>query len=408
MASLSSNPHRLQPAVHQDASTEDFFDTAELPKVAKWATAGFGALTGLLTFFGIKNQMLSRVLNEDRTPALWVIVMIGAGVVVSAIGLGLKGTVRAQAWMLVVAITVVLGLTMQFLDNDWNDNAWAGWAARGTGIALVGLALLAYGRRWLMPAAIALILLATTCTSAGLYTAAKLSITANGSNESLNVRAVLATSGDDPGLKITLKGAKQRDGQVVVYGYREPPEKLPSSIDSGAIGKDSNAVRLWRTAFYASNSRTVNETYTLPIQGRDWAVIQVSSCVLSADEADVDKASCTPTEQTVFTGGRALATPVPVGTLALRPGGKRITAKATATGLRTGEYLRVWLRREGSRKARAMVKTAQQTAAPDTNGAVAWAGTYTTSSGVRWRLIVARCTINKPCRATTGTTVARL
>lgn len=408
MASLSSNPKRLRPAVHQDASTDDFFDTAELPKVAKWATAGFGALTGLLTFFGIKNQMLSRVLNEDRTPALWVIVMIGAGVVISAIGLGLKGTVRAQAWMFVVAIIVVLGLTMQFLQNDWNDTAWTGWAAWGVGIALVVLALFAFGRRWLMPAAIALILLATACTSAGLYTAAKLSITANGSAESLNVRAVLATGGDDPGLKITLKGAKQRDGQAVVYGYREPPKKLPSLIDREAIAKDSNAVRLWRTAFYASNSRTVNETYTLPILGRDWAVIQVSSCVQSAHDEDVDKASCTPKEQTVFTGGRALATPVPVGTLALRPGGRKIAAKVTATGLRTGEYVRVWLRREGSRKARAMVKAAQQTAAPDTNGAVTWAGTYTTRDGVRWRLIVARCTINKPCRVAAGTTVARL
>lgn len=392
----------LAPTTEQQSEAGQIFDQDKLPKLADWSAGGFAALAALLTFFGVKDGLLTRILNEAPTESLWVLVTVGAGVVLAAFALAVKATQYLKVWLVTVAVALVALVTSMLL-KDFNESALPGMMLWVAVAVLVVFTLMAFFKRWTMPMAAALIVLATACTASGLYSATKISVEAKAAPESMRVRAQLTGEGHARTLEISLAGSKQRDGVVLVIGSPRLPTdtKAPKPSSAGETG----AVQLWRSFFSADENRAVSEKFTVPVETGQWSRIAVLSCV---NERSADQ--CTPKERYTFVGGRTLTPASVTGTLALKAGGKRLVAAVTASGLLNSEYVRVWVEPMGSANAVRLGTAARQTLGPDAEGAASWSDTFPRSSTPTvkaWRLRTVVCESGKPCSRAGSTVQAR-
>lgn len=381
----------------RDAAQDAIFDQNKLPDLAKWSTGGFGALAALLTFFGVKDELLTRILSADPTAALWAMLLIGAGLVLSAFGLAVKGDAVVMVWVLAAAVTVAAGVSAVLLE-DLGETRVTTILLIGSLIGLIGFIVLAEIQEWMIPVSAALVVLATACTALGLYSAAKISVTAKAAPEDMRVSAKFTGTQDPLNLEITLAGSKQEAGDVVVAATRTTPVPTAGSASAMQLG-DPGAVVLWRSSFSADGNKAVAESYSVPVDSTQWAKVSVLECT---------GAGCVPSEKATFAGGRAV-TPASVGgSMALTSGGRVLTTSVAATGLLNSEYLRVWIRPEGSARVVKTASAVTQTLVPDEDGTIAWSTKVGTTTGVRrWDLRAAICTQGTPCRLASAQFVAR-
>jgi len=173
----------------------------------KWAAGGFTLLTGLLTFFGIKEGVLARVVHENQISAMGVLLLLGLGVLLGFAAPAMTGPKRVPvAWVLVV-VTLLLWLT-ELLSKDMAIEFLPVplWQVKllMTGVALAAfVVLVATGLR--MPWSYAFAVVAVCSVSSGLYVAAKISIMDNGAPGTASVTATFDKA-ESPGL-LTIKVA---------------------------------------------------------------------------------------------------------------------------------------------------------------------------------------------------------
>ena len=385
----------LQATVDRAQADGDFFDQQKLPELAKWATGGFGALAALLTFFGVKDGLLTRILNEDATASLWALLMLGAGLVLSAFGLAIKSTTYVKVYLIALFTLLFAGFTSVFL-KDFGESNWATILLGIVGIGLLLFVCVAFVAKWVVPATAGLIVIASACTAMGLYSAAKISVEARGAPETLRVRVKLAGEGRAKILQISLTGSKQADGVVVVTGSRRGLAAT-RGIASKQSELTSSDVQVWRSYFAADENRSVSESYEVPVQTSRWSRLTVLTCAkLDKDGKEVKK-DCDPRENYTFVGGRALDKPSIGGTLSVKK--NQLTATLNAAALLDGEYVRMFLRPHWSGHTGREAAKTKQALIPDSEGAISWSQEVASSPGVRWTLRAAICVEGvRPCR----------
>jgi len=165
-----------------------------------WAGGGFALLTGLLTFFGIKEGVLARVVHDNPLAAMGILLFLGLGVLLAVVAPSIKmgaGAARAPLWFLLLVI-VALMLATEWLSKDFADSPWSGQfnTAKIT-LTVVSVAVIFLLRftSLRMPWSYAFAVLAVALVSAGLYIAAKTTIL-----DSTTEGAITATAsfGDAP------------------------------------------------------------------------------------------------------------------------------------------------------------------------------------------------------------------
>lgn len=311
------------------------FDTDKVADLAKWSAAGFGMLTALLTFLGIQDGMLTRVFFEDPTAALWSFILIGLGVVLAFVALALHAATPARLLWVALAGLVVGGVTAALLKNiDATEVTTKLLWLTGALLALVVVALVLVPIKAPLP--VVVLLVATISTSCGLYAAAKISVEVKSAPETMKVRVRLTGTGGTQSLQIALSGSKQSDGVVEVVASSTPMStgRRPRPTVAGQVPQS----RLWRSFFSADETRSVAESYDVPVDLSQWSTVSVQECVGVA---------CAPKEVASFAGGAALHDGSIGGDL--QPGSARKLLQAVVTGvhLLEGDRVIVQLRPAG-------------------------------------------------------------
>lgn len=356
------------PVVTLKSPEVDSFDPAGLGSAAKWASTGFATLTALLTFFGIKDGMLTRILAEEPTASLWALILVGAGVVLSLFGIAVRKDVYLySAWIFGGIIVMSACSAVLLKDVDEADITDA--------MLVASFAVLAVGLFWsvLRAHTIALtagiLVLAVSATAHGLYAAAKIAVEARGAPE--NLRVTVDLTGDSPSrtLEVKLAGAKQDAGIVTVIGYRAERVRNPDTGQPDAtVGWP-----LWESYFDGDDTRTVSETYHVPVDTTRWAEVGIEVCTDSSDDASTDgeRPSCEPTERAHYrTDGAERPGAALSGSLDRNTTGRSVTAAVMGRNIPAAQRMIIVVRAHRARGA--PLSLTRATAIPNSSGTAKW------------------------------------
>jgi hypothetical protein len=97
--------------------TVDPISHDKLDGALTWAAAGFTALAGLLTFFGLKEGTLDQSLRLYPAATICVFVLLGLGVVATLFAKAIHPGSRLRVWALIAAIILMLLCASVFLPN---------------------------------------------------------------------------------------------------------------------------------------------------------------------------------------------------------------------------------------------------------------------------------------------------
>ena len=115
------------------------FVADKLSDLSKWAASGFALLASILSFLGIKEGYLDRIIAESPQASVFVFAALGLGVVASLIAATTNPLWNVYAvWMIaaVLAVAVVTYLAVPDLDGD-NKTTTLAWVGLAIGVALV-------------------------------------------------------------------------------------------------------------------------------------------------------------------------------------------------------------------------------------------------------------------------------
>ncbi len=369
-------------------TTRGPFDPTKLGKAAKWSSAGFVALTSVLTFLGIKDGMLTRILTDEPTASLWALILVGGGVVLSLFAVAVKDRTHLYVAWLILGILAMSVCSAALLKNI-NETAVTGWMLVLAFVVLTIALIWSWARGTTIALAAGLLVLAVSATSFGLYAAAKVSIATKAAPEDLRVRATLTGEIPTQTLEVTLAGSKQRDGIVAVVGYRAERDRDPRT---GRPVASAGGRHLWESYFNVDETRTVSETYAVPVNTRNWAEVSIQTCTEEKSDAEI-RPNCVPVERTSYLTGTALKPDVALGgSMKVSPDGKDLTATLTASNVDPGQQVAIRFRPRG-KDARAKVATVlKATAFPDAAGTATWTARLPVQ-GVRWALHAVVCDV---------------
>jgi hypothetical protein len=305
--------------------TSGVVSTEGLEKAADWAAVGFTLLTGLLTFFGITEGVLDRVLRDEPTAALLVFVLVGLGLVSALLGRGLVATQGLRGTWLVLAITALGWVAARVYPNIGEVRGLSDL----TRVLLVVSAVAAVGLYRLgiaLPAAA--IILAVASTSLGLYGVAKISVLSKLATETPRVDAAFTSTPAGDMLSVTVKVAREDDEQVkvVAKGRHDDRDYLGTVVGEALLAPDG--------------SGDVDRTVAFPLVRAEWTTVEVWYCLLRAH------GWCPRLERAVLLAGNPRQGRATVGATIVR-GEKAATARVVARAVPRGTTIAVRLVRAG-------------------------------------------------------------
>lgn len=330
-------------------------DEQALPGLAKWMAGGFTFLSAILTFFGIKEGVLDRIVRTNARASLLVFCLIGLAVVAGAVAPVLARDWQIRAWVVVAAIAVlvlVVGVSLPDLDGTSGGSGWT-WAPPV--VAVVVVAAVARSRLY-MPLIAAALVVGIACLGLGLYGAAKLSVEAKMLNSRVEVRAVEKKNA----LTISVRDdAMGGDGYLLVRARAQTQRR-----GAGAT--------ILSTRLFPDAAGTVDRDLVLPLPDQRVAGVEITArdCTAHGKDAVDDERDCTAKDPVSFFLRRSLPGAAPlVGGDIHALGAHRLNASVHALRVSRDKYVIASLVRViGSR--RAVVTAARLVPAPD--GSVRW------------------------------------
>jgi hypothetical protein len=358
----------LAPPTPEDSAGP--FLTDKLSDLSKWAASGFALLASVLSFLGIKEGYLDRIIAESAQASVFVFTALGLGVLASLIAASTNPLWNVYAvWMIaaVLGLAVTTYLAVPDIDGD-NAPTTLAWVGLGIGVALV---IYAFANReyWKLALPVALLLIAVTATSAGLYSAVKISVASKALPEDLEVGTptVRVVNGLAQVL-VSLKGSQQtyRAGLVQVTGV--------------ATDRDGS-IQIGTKRYRPDETNGVEQTLPFPLAFRPWQSITVSRCEFAKGAN-----TCAPAAEGTYAVDASLFSSSVTATM--RPRGRLVEAGTVGRSVPKSHYLRfkVW-RSTGKEWRRVM----QAEIAPSSSGVARWTSRLPATERTRWKLQVQVC-----------------
>lgn len=264
--------------VSSTAPSQTVIDESKLSGLATWMAGAFTLLAGILTFFGVKEGLLDRLLRTTPRPAILVFCLLGVAVFAGMVAPVLKVQGRIRAVVVLAGIGLLGGVVLLALpDIAPGEDEWIG-VALPLIVVSVGLAagLLLWGA--MIPLIAGALMVGLACLSFGLYGAVKLSVASKlDSEEALVAAEVKGAPGPERIVAVTVAAAKMDSSQHLEVAV------VSSRGNDG--DRDIGRARVYPDAAGAA-SKTLQ--FSLPNERLEGVsvrsrVCRISDCVLSGD-----------------------------------------------------------------------------------------------------------------------------
>jgi hypothetical protein len=375
---LASRLHRVVLAEDADPA---ILNSAALNDVAKWSAAGFTALAAILTFFGIKEGVLDRLLRADPTAALFVFILVGLGVLSGIIAPAFETTKRIYVFFVVFAVTTLAVLTWLIMPNLDQEGRGSITLGMSLGLLVTLIAAAVVLNRVPVSLKAAVLVFGVACTSIGLYGAAKLSVLSKTFGLEPQVTATIRVTEGRDVLDVSVSAERQDDKVLLVEAIG-----VRNVSVNGVKGRQEHSLGAVRLA--PDGTGVISTTVSFPVVRSAWHKFIVRSCdAESCSSQNCSTESCSTGIERLRLAG-TLPELAPRLSGALGPGSSRRTARATvkaeAMPADMGLAVSVIRYRAGTatRLGRAAVLS-------NGNGIAAWAGTL--RSMKRGDRLVLRC-----------------
>jgi hypothetical protein len=341
-------------SVHSGRAADKLLNPEGLTKATDWAAVGFTALAAVLTFFGIKDGLLDRLLRSDPTGALWIFILVGIGVVCALFAPAVQKRATVHATPVLLVLLALGGLTLYFLRNITGEDRREGTNVVAVAAIAFLVALLIALRDVKAPAAAALLVIGVASASMGLYGAAKLSVLSKSFATDSRITATLATTESGERVNVTVLANQREHNELYVQVVGNSSSPAPGLPQLAIIGTARLA---------ADDAGDIDASLAFPVNSPVWDTISVRAC---------DRRPCLRASEVVqLLGGRALSSEHRVsGTLS--PGATESSATATLSGsvMPPGSTMIGSIYRVGADGAETLL--AQSSMTPDTAGAATW------------------------------------
>lgn len=312
-----------------DQPLDGAMDATSLKAVAVWVARGFPLLTGLATAFGIQAGALDRILRTEPTAALWVFAMIGAAVLCAVVAPAAKEHYFVPVWPIAALVTGLCLVTWLLLPKlrDQRVNSIPDVIAFLIFIALLLGALRLGAHR--VSVMTALLVVAMTALSLGLYSAVKVTVLDKLGPETPRVTAEFENQ--PTGTVIKLRAvAGARDTKPLLVAVRGtvtggPGQGAVETIGFAQLGGDSTGA--------------VDATAAYPVSAARWRAFSVGFCDEPEPCLNGDWSSF---QESAFLPGRRSQASV---TASLQPVGKSLRVDVAATQLEAGAFIRAQVAR---------------------------------------------------------------
>jgi hypothetical protein len=343
------------------------FDATKLDTISTWSAGGFVLLASLLTFFGIKDGYLDRILAEDPEAAVAVFVLIGAGIVISLMGGATSASIKVFSGFVLLGLAVPVGYAARALTSI--DAGPSRDTVVVSLVLLAALVLFCWSRSLELALPVSLLAIAVAATSAGLFTAVRLSVASKATSEALHVTATVKAGGSD--VTVTVKGERQ-------------PHELRRLVVTGFAVAHGHAVHhvIGHDDFEADQVDKVDESFSLPVSLFQWNRVTVT-VLCGTDFATV----CDGTPRQVIWHGAPAAGGSVSGSLSMSSGASMVT-EVDAHGFRPGSRVQARLvgLKDGKAKRMSLV-----TIAADSKGDATYSAHSAVAAGQSWQLQTRRC-----------------
>lgn len=346
------------------------FLVTKLPALAKWSAGGFGLLVSVLSFLGVKEGYLDRIIAESAQASVWVFAALGVGVVTSLIAAATNPKFPVFAAWIIAAVLILAGATYLVVpDIDGDDVPTAlFWSSGFVGLTLMGYAVLRR-KSWVLPLPAALLLIAVTATSLGLYSAVKISVTSKALPEDLDVgNPTIKVVHGVPQVRIHLEGSQQK--------YRVGMVRIAGVTSSGTHASNIGTAR-----YRPDETNSVDQTLSFPLAFRTWKSITVSQCEIAKDES-----RCTPEITGTYSVDASLFAASVTATVRQRGGS--VEAAMVGRSIPRSHFVRFTVFRRANE---ANAKVVQSEIAPSQRGVARWDATFQAEAGTTWTLVVRVC-----------------
>jgi hypothetical protein len=262
-----------------EGDTASVVDDSKLPTLATWMAGAFTLLASLLTFFGIKEGLLDRILRTYPRQSLLIFCLIGlsvlAGVVAPVLRVGWR--VRAVVVLFGVGILATLvGLALP--DFAPGSDRWFASVAVILSAALAGVLILLLWQA-MIPVIAAALAVGLASLAFGLYGAVKLSVESKANPEEPVITARISGVPTDRILDVTVTAAKLEDNEhlaVVVAASSE--DRSNHEIGRARVYPDA-AGSINKTIYFGIPNERLTE---LSVRSRE--CVERSCTVKAADE----------------------------------------------------------------------------------------------------------------------------
>lgn len=362
---------RLTEVTTAPADKPGVVDDTKLAAVATWVAGGFTLLAALLTFFGIREGLLDRILRAYPRQSLFVFCLVGLAVIAATVSPALAPSQRINlALPLLAALTLGAATWTLLPDFAPDDQAATAHLMAAAAAALLLLAAIAAIRCDLrVPLVAGALLVAVASLALGLYGAAKMSVTSKIGRDRPDVAVSVSGSGAATALTLAVTAARLDQDEAVEIAI----------VDPGSDSGEADDLALGRHRLHPDAGGTVSRTITAPVGTRSRAV-SIRAAICARDEP------CTPTtadERALIPLG-ATATPLLGASVAVA--GDVVTFTATGSGFQ-GQRVRLRVVEGDGDPA----PIAAITAAPDSAGDVKVSVSVRPRAGVLLRLTQQNC-----------------
>ena len=267
---------------------KELLDSTKLADAAAWGAKGFTLLAAVLTFFGIKDGFLDRVLRADTTAAMWVFVMVGLGLLCALFAAAFTATYRLSGFWLLLAVGLLASLTLIVVPNVRKTNVpgFTGGLTLLVGCFLLAAAVAALVWKISVPLTAGVLVLGVAATAFGLYGATKIAVVSRTAPVSPQVTAALESDDAGTSVKVTVS-AGQREGSPLVVVVRAMPRTMDTAASAATTsgGADSGTEELVGRAVLVSDSDgQTTGSAVFPLQADRWSTLRVGFCQLERED----------------------------------------------------------------------------------------------------------------------------
>lgn len=252
----------------------------KLDAVAKWLAGAFVLLSTVLTFIGIKEGQLDRVLRNEPRGALFVFVLVGLAVVGGVVAPAVGPEKRIRLGLVVLALGVPLVVAGPFLPDLGDGPGISGrWAAFAIVVGLLIVGGIAFFLGSLVTSlkagtiAVALLLFAI-----GMYGAFKLSVTAKAAKDRPSITAAFVIKESKPMVTVGLKASGLRTDEHLsgfVRGYGARATNRDMEVDPCG----NNCLLLYGFRAGADEAGAIETTFDVPLTPGDFVRVSIRAHV---------------------------------------------------------------------------------------------------------------------------------